>query len=91
MRSPVSSTMPVPIAAPATISVTWIAQAHHCGADSGRDEHGTDYQQQLEAQYRGQQAALHGPLTRLETFAVQVMEVRRLHDTAVPPDCERRA
>src|ERR1700757_2097987 len=32
------------------------------------------------------QAALHGLLTRLETFAVQVIEVRRLHDTAVPPD-----
>jgi hypothetical protein len=36
------------------------------------------------------QAALHGLLTRLETFAVQVIEVRRLHNTAVPPDCERR-
>ena len=36
------------------------------------------------------QAALHGLLTRLETFAVQVIEVRRLHDTAVPPDGERR-
>ena len=36
------------------------------------------------------QAALHGLLSRLETFAVQVIEVRRLHDTAVPPDCERR-
>ena len=36
------------------------------------------------------QAALYGLLTRLETFAVQVIEVRRLHDTAVPPDCERR-
>jgi hypothetical protein len=31
------------------------------------------------------QAALHGLLSRLETFAVQVTEVRRLHDTAVPP------
>ena len=36
------------------------------------------------------QAALYGLLTRLETFAVQVIEVRRLHDTAVPPDRERR-
>src|SRR5438046_10046740 len=36
------------------------------------------------------QAALHGLLSRLETFAVQVIEVRRLHDTAVPPDCGRR-
>lgn len=27
---------------------------------------------------------------RLETFAVQVIEVRRLHDAAVPPDGERR-
>ena len=34
--------------------------------------------------------SLHGLLTRLETFAVQVIEVRRLHDTAVPPDGERR-
>jgi hypothetical protein len=36
------------------------------------------------------QAAPRGLLTRLETFAVQVIEVRRLHDTAVSPDCERR-
>ena len=37
------------------------------------------------------QAALHGLLTRLETFAVRVIEIRRLHDTAAPPGCERRA
>jgi len=36
------------------------------------------------------QAALHGLLTRLETFAVQVIEVRRRHDTAPPSDCEHR-
>ena len=36
------------------------------------------------------QAALYGLLTRLETFAVQVIEIRRLHDTAVPPDREYR-
>src|SRR5689334_25185133 len=36
------------------------------------------------------QAALHGLLSRLETFAVQVIEVRRLHDTAVPPHREHR-
>src|SRR5580658_10127378 len=31
------------------------------------------------------QAALHGLLARLQTFGVQVVEVRRLHDPA-PPD-----
>ncbi len=31
------------------------------------------------------QAALHGLLARLQTFGVQVLEVRRLHDPA-PPD-----
>ena len=36
------------------------------------------------------QAALHGLLTRLETFAVQVIEVRRL-TTAVPPDVSAAA
>jgi hypothetical protein len=36
------------------------------------------------------QAALYGLLTRLETFAVRVIEVRRRHDAAVPPGCERR-
>jgi hypothetical protein len=33
------------------------------------------------------QAALQGLLARLETFGVQVMEVRRLHDSK-PPKCE---
>jgi hypothetical protein len=32
------------------------------------------------------QAALHGLLARLETFGVQVVEVRRLHDPE-PPAC----
>jgi hypothetical protein len=36
------------------------------------------------------QAALYGLLTRLETFAVRVIEIRRLHDMAAPPDRERR-
>jgi hypothetical protein len=36
------------------------------------------------------QAALHGLLARFETFAVRVIEIRRLHDTAAPRDCERR-
>ncbi len=31
------------------------------------------------------QAALHGLLARLQTFGVQVVEIRRLHDPA-PPD-----
>jgi len=31
------------------------------------------------------QAALHGLLARLQTFGVQVVEVRRLHDP-LPPD-----
>jgi hypothetical protein len=30
------------------------------------------------------QAALHGLLARLETFGVQVVEVRRLHDQPAP-------
>jgi hypothetical protein len=30
------------------------------------------------------QAALHGLLARLETFGVQVIEVRRLHDRGKP-------
>jgi hypothetical protein len=30
------------------------------------------------------QAALHGLLARLETFGVQVIEVRRLHDPGKP-------
>jgi hypothetical protein len=33
------------------------------------------------------QAALHGLLARLQTFGVQVLEVRRLHDPA-PHDLE---
>ena len=33
------------------------------------------------------QAALQGLLARLETFGVQVVEVRRLHDSN-PPECE---
>ena len=33
------------------------------------------------------QAALQGLLARLETFGVQVVEVRRLHDSH-PPKCE---
>ena len=36
------------------------------------------------------QAALHGLLARLQTFGVQVLAVRRLHDPA-PPDPDRRA
>ena len=32
------------------------------------------------------QAALQGLLARLETFGVQIMEVRRLHDPDVPSD-----
>jgi hypothetical protein len=36
------------------------------------------------------QAALHGLLTRLETFAVQVLGIRRLRDGAPPRGCERR-
>lgn len=36
------------------------------------------------------QAALHGLLTRLEIFAVRVMEIRRLHGAAAPLDCEHR-
>jgi hypothetical protein len=36
------------------------------------------------------QAVLHGLLTRLETFTVRVIEIRRLHDTAAPPGCEPR-
>jgi hypothetical protein len=43
------------------------------------------------------QAALHGLLARLQTFGVQVLEVRRLHDhdpdpdpgPEVPPDRQR--
>ena len=31
------------------------------------------------------QAALYGLLARLETFGVQVLEVRRLHDQDPPP------
>lgn len=31
------------------------------------------------------QAALHGLLARLETFGVQVLEVRRLQDDSPPP------
>jgi hypothetical protein len=31
------------------------------------------------------QAALHGLLARLQTFGVQVLEVRRLHDDSQPP------
>lgn len=30
------------------------------------------------------QAALHGLLARLETFGVQIIEVRRLHDQSPP-------
>jgi hypothetical protein len=33
------------------------------------------------------QAALHGLLARLETFGVQVLEVRRIHDRP-PPSAE---
>lgn len=36
------------------------------------------------------QAALHGLLARLQTFGVQVLAVRRLHDPA-PPDPDPRA
>ena len=32
------------------------------------------------------QAALHGILARLETFGVQVLEVRRVHDQDPPPE-----
>ena len=32
------------------------------------------------------QAALHGLLARLETFGVQVIEVRRLHEQSPPPE-----
>ena len=32
------------------------------------------------------QAALHGLLARLETFGVQVIEVRRLHDQSSQPE-----
>ncbi len=32
------------------------------------------------------QAALHGLLARLETFGVQVIEVRRLHEHSPPPE-----
>ncbi len=32
------------------------------------------------------QAALHGLLARLQTFGVQVLEVRRLHDPDPDPD-----
>jgi hypothetical protein len=32
------------------------------------------------------QAALHGLLARLETFGVQVLEVRRLHERDLPAD-----
>jgi hypothetical protein len=36
------------------------------------------------------QAALHGLLARLETFGVQVVEVRRLHDKDPSADDEDR-
>jgi len=36
------------------------------------------------------QAALHGLLTRLEAFAVQVLGIRRLRDGAPPPGSGRR-
>lgn len=32
------------------------------------------------------QAALHGLLARLQTFGVQILEVRRLQDDNQPPD-----
>lgn len=32
------------------------------------------------------QAALHGLLARLQTFGVQILEVRRLQDDSQPPD-----
>ena len=35
------------------------------------------------------QAALHGLLARLETFGVQVLEVRRLHERDSPADDKR--
>ena len=35
------------------------------------------------------QAALHGLLARLETFGVQVLEVRRLHERDSPADESR--
>jgi hypothetical protein len=37
------------------------------------------------------QAALHGLLARLETFGVQVIEVRRLHEKDPTADDEGRA
>jgi hypothetical protein len=36
------------------------------------------------------QAALHGLLARLETFGVQVIEVRRLHERNPPTDDQDR-
>ena len=35
------------------------------------------------------QAALNGLLARLETFGVKVLEIRRLHQTALPGDESR--
>ena len=35
------------------------------------------------------QAALNGLLARLETFGVKVLEIRRLHETALPGDESR--
>jgi len=32
------------------------------------------------------QAALHGLLARLETFGVEVLEIRRLHEDKPPPE-----
>jgi hypothetical protein len=34
------------------------------------------------------QAALNGLLARLETFGVEVLEIRRLHDRQSPPEDE---
>jgi hypothetical protein len=45
--------------------------------------------QQVETVVHGplkDQAALHGLLARLQTFGVQVLEVRRLQDDSQPPD-----